>query len=160
MSLIHSKIPLIVASTVLLGSMPVHAATYQLINGTTKGIYYTFNFGGGVHPYSGIDLGPGVVSQNADLSGAQLASANLTSANLSGADFTNASFFLSNLSGANFSSADFQNVSLYNASLTGANLTGANLADTDLTGADLSDTILNNVRSKLWSSKSLLGSQK
>ena len=79
-------------------SSSAFAASYQLNSGPTfDPIQSTF---GGNHPYSGINLGPGVSLPSVLLNNANLSSANLFGANLTGANLTGAFLNNANLGGA------------------------------------------------------------
>ena len=103
----------------LLFSSAAFAASYQQVDGTIVDPIQSV-FGGSIS-YSGNNLEPGAVLEDADL----------TNANLSGADLTNANLSGSNLSGANLS---FTN-------LTNANLSGAILANAVGLGTTLGATL-------------------
>jgi hypothetical protein len=103
----------------LLFSSAAFAASYQQVDGTIVDPIQSV-FGGSIS-YSGNNLEPGAVLEDADL----------TNANLSGADLTNSNLSGSNLSGANLS---FTN-------LTNANLSGAILANAVGLGTTLGATL-------------------
>ena len=110
---------LLLISAISLASSSAFAASYQQIDGTIVDPIQSV-FGGSIS-YSGNNLEPGAVLEDADL----------TNANLSGADLTNANLSGSNLSGANLS---FTN-------LTNANLSGAILANAVGLGTTLGATL-------------------
>jgi len=121
---------------VVVSGSVANAASYQKYDfSIVDTILYTADAGGGVHPYSGVDL-----RSYTDLSGAQLGSAYLFQARLEA----------SNLSGAVLDSAYLYDAWLDSANLSDASLVGANLRtawidSADLSGADLSDTDLTSV---------------
>ena len=136
----------------LLFSSAAFAASYQQVDGTIVDPIQSV-FGGSIS-YSGNNLEPGAVLEDADLTNANLSGADLTNANLRGADLTIASLFNANLSGANLTNANLtsaympvavlEDADLTNANLSGADLTNANLSGSNLSGANLSFTNLTN----------------
>ena len=127
----------------------VDAASYQKTDGSIVDpiqIYYS----GGVHSYSGNNLGPGVNLfeaglHNADLTGADLTGAILHAAILDHAYLTDADLTNADLTDADLSFADLTNADLRDAVLTGVDLGFTNLYEANLTGADLTDADLGGV---------------
>ena len=121
------KLILILVIAFSLVSSSAFAASYQLNSGPTfDPIQSTF---GGNHPYSGINLGPGVSLPSVLLNNANLSSANLFGANLTGANLTGAFLNNANLGGADLSFADLGDVDLSFASLFGADFSNATLGN-------------------------------
>lgn len=95
------------------------------------------------HPYSGVDLAPGVDLQGADLEEADLREADLSDtdlrgANLGGTDLREASLSGADLRGGILGVADFRNANLTNADLRDASLNSTFFNNADLSGANLS----------------------
>ncbi len=106
-----------------------------------------YKFGGGDHPYGGLDLEPhasafGAYLVLADLSDADLHYADLEQANLSGAILNSANLSHAELEGAGLTETDLTNANLSFAGLFQADLGDAGLDDAVLTGADLSQAYL------------------
>ena len=142
----------VIAVTLLSGSVAQGAATYMKRNGTI--VDPIMDIYGSPHSYSGNNLEP-----SAWLPGANLIEANLDSAYLSSADLTGAYLEYANLEDADLIGADLEDASLNYASLTyaylgaanltyaylySAELTGASLTGANLTGADLDSAYLYN----------------
>ena len=136
-------IPLAAAAISLLSSSAALAASYQRITGEIVDPMNCWAGGSvcaGDHPYSGVDLGPGVSEPGADLSGADLSGADLSAADLSAADLSYTHLLLVDLTAANLSGADLSYSAIYffstltSADLTGANLTGAQI-ESDVIGS-------------------------
>jgi len=121
----------------------VDAASYQKTDGTIVDPILNATVGG-IHDYSGKNLGPDANLRKAnlglaDLEDANLSHADLTRANLSHANLTRASLPYADLTGAwmryaNLTGADLTNAYLYCANLYGAILTNVNLSGSDLSG--------------------------
>ncbi len=142
----------VIAVTLLSGSVAQGAATYMKRNGTI--VDPIMDIYGSPHSYSGNNLEP-----SAWLPGANLIEANLDSAYLSSADLTGAYLEYANLEDADLIGADLEDASLNYASLTyaylgaanltyaylySAELTCASLPGANLTGADLDSAYLHN----------------
>ncbi|MCR9093502.1 MAG: pentapeptide repeat-containing protein [bacterium] len=113
-------------SAVSVASSSAFGASYQQIDGTIvdpiQALCCVPSGTGSIHPYSGVDLAPGV-----DLRDAGLVAADLRSADLEGADLRRADFTLSDLTDVNLVGADLRDTNLTVAALNGVDLTGATL---------------------------------
>ena len=125
---------LLVSVLVSLASSSAFAASYQQVGGTIVDPIQCWSGCVGDHPYSGINLEPGIALSSASLSGADLRFANLS----------NSVSFSSNLSGVNLSRADLTGLILVSSDLTGTDLTGANLTNS-LIGTDLTGSLFYNI---------------